>query len=599
MLQLVFISIMISVAHTLRFFLRLFCALLVILFYIFSIASSVNAQFTPEITYQAKLVDPTTGAPVVDGLYNIKFQLCTDKDCASYVWEEEHIRSNRVDVANGLFSVLLGSITPLAEVNLKQNLYLGVNIGGTENTDTPPYDGLMKPLRALGMVPVAAVALELQSDQGANSIDASSSEPTFQITQKGTGDAFQVNAGDTSPFVINAEGKIGIGTSTPSTALEVHTNTADDFAATVSNISPNAYGLLIKGSHTVASSTYPALKIDTGTTTALKVEFGGKVGIGISTPEFTLDVGGDINFTGNLYNNGLAFNSGGGKFTDGASTTDAVFTQGNVGIGTSTPSALLEISTSSEPQLRISFDSANSASFSVNALGNLSLSLDGGESVSLEDSNLEVCESGACPQALTDLASSTTGNIVVENTVYSGGGLLLGTVAECTSANKGQLRNSAYNELEQCNGHKWVALKKEESYGVVYSAIDGRDHVAVKSYGFAYNGTVTSSTNNTLTDSTANFPDSLVGKRVLIYEGVGVGQERTIESVATTTITLSTTWDTNPQATSKYIVGEKNDLFEYDTEGKILTRDDGERKKTYHYDANGTFIAIMIGDTGR
>jgi hypothetical protein len=69
----------------------------------------------------------------------------------------------------------------------------------------------------------------------------------------------------------------------------------------------------------------------------------GNVGIGTNTPSKKLDVTGDINFTGNLYKNGSLFGSGSGKFVDGATPIDAVFTTGNVGIGTNSPSNKLEV----------------------------------------------------------------------------------------------------------------------------------------------------------------------------------------------------------------------------------------------------------------
>lgn len=40
-----------------------------------------------------------------------------------------------------------------------------------------------------------------------------------------------------------------------------------------------------------------------------------KVGLGLSNPQFTLDVNGDINFTGNLYKNGVLFGGGSGSLT--------------------------------------------------------------------------------------------------------------------------------------------------------------------------------------------------------------------------------------------------------------------------------------------
>jgi len=62
-------------------------------------------------------------------------------------------------------------------------------------------------------------------------------------------------------------------------------------------------------------------------------------------PSYDLDVAGDINFTWDLRQNGVVFaGSGWGKFVDGTPTaTNAVYTAGNVGIGTTNPDSILQI----------------------------------------------------------------------------------------------------------------------------------------------------------------------------------------------------------------------------------------------------------------
>ncbi|MCS5550451.1 MAG: discoidin domain-containing protein, partial [Gammaproteobacteria bacterium] len=66
----------------------------------------------------------------------------------------------------------------------------------------------------------------------------------------------------------------------------------------------------------------------------------GNVGIGNSSPSKKLDVTGDINFTGTLYQDGVEFTSGGGVFTE--ANAEAYYL-GNVGMGTNNPASSLHV----------------------------------------------------------------------------------------------------------------------------------------------------------------------------------------------------------------------------------------------------------------
>ena len=69
------------------------------------------------------------------------------------------------------------------------------------------------------------------------------------------------------------------------------------------------------------------------------------------------------------------------------------------------------------------------------------------------------------------------------------------------------------------------------------------------------NGVTTSSTINTLTDSSRNWIiDELVGKVLVIKEGVGEGQTRVIQSNTANIITLYIDWLTLPVSTSQYVI---------------------------------------------
>ena len=67
----------------------------------------------------------------------------------------------------------------------------------------------------------------------------------------------------------------------------------------------------------------------------------GKVGVGTTNPSYDLDVVGNINFTGNLYQDGSPFSGGGSLWT--ASGSNIYFDAGNVGIGTANPFWKLEV----------------------------------------------------------------------------------------------------------------------------------------------------------------------------------------------------------------------------------------------------------------
>jgi len=64
-----------------------------------------------------------------------------------------------------------------------------------------------------------------------------------------------------------------------------------------------------------------------------------KIGIANTAPTFSLDVGGDINFTGSFYNNGSLYSGSSIWDTNG---NNVFYTAGNVGLGTTAPTVRLE-----------------------------------------------------------------------------------------------------------------------------------------------------------------------------------------------------------------------------------------------------------------
>jgi hypothetical protein len=217
-----------------------------------------HAALSPYVNYQGKLADGG-GTPVVDGLYNMEFKLHTASTSGSVVWTETRTGTDKVQVTDGLFSVLLGEVAAINGVDFNQALYLSVNIGGT---GAPSWDGEMAPRRAISSVPTAFLA------GTALALDATNATST--------------NATTTNLYV---GGALGVGTSTPITSM-----------------------LAIKGDAAktnifeIASSTNANIFMVTGT---------GRVGIGTSSPYAQLSVAGDIALTGGLYDSGASLGSNG------------------------------------------------------------------------------------------------------------------------------------------------------------------------------------------------------------------------------------------------------------------------------------------------
>ena len=186
---------------------------------IFAVAPlKASAAINKQINYQGKLTN-TSNLAVSDGLYNMEFKLYTQVSGGSPIWTETLTTTNRVQVTNGLFSVMLGSTTPFTGVDFNQTLYLGVNIES---------DGEMSPRKIIGAVPAAFVADTLDnisSEQFLRS-DASNSTSTastfLTILQSGAGKVAEFfGQASASVLALLSNGNVGIGTTTPYAKLSV------------------------------------------------------------------------------------------------------------------------------------------------------------------------------------------------------------------------------------------------------------------------------------------------------------------------------------------------------------------------------------------
>lgn len=108
------------------------------------------ATSTSTISYQGRLAD-AAGDPLT-GVYNLEFRIYDVPTGGAPLWEELWTGGNSVQISDGLFNVMLGSLNPnLATVIEGQNeLYLGITVG---------TDSEMSPRVQLGSVPFSMQAM--------------------------------------------------------------------------------------------------------------------------------------------------------------------------------------------------------------------------------------------------------------------------------------------------------------------------------------------------------------------------------------------------------------------------------------------------------
>ncbi len=113
---------------------------------------SVATASSGTIAYQGRLAD-SAGDPIVADTFPMVFRLYASASVdANPLWTEHWTSTNEVEVSDGLFNVMLGSLEPIPQSVITGNdtLFLGISVGS---------DDEMTPRMQLGTVPYAAQAL--------------------------------------------------------------------------------------------------------------------------------------------------------------------------------------------------------------------------------------------------------------------------------------------------------------------------------------------------------------------------------------------------------------------------------------------------------
>ena len=262
-----------------------------LLFAVIFLVSSSYAEVPQMINYQGRLTD-TTGAPI-DTTVSMTFAIYTDSIGTDSVWSETQ---DPVIVEDGMFNVLLGSVTPISySVFDGSTRYLGVKVG---------TDDEMSPRR-----PLVSGGYAFRSEW-ADSTEFCYIESVFYDTIHTDGDW---EFSDSN--IYRLEGNVGIGTNEPQYKLDVE---GDVHISGLLKIGGNT--LWEDGDdHRIGSTDNLRVIIDSDADQTdrvfsvsrdepvgdpgsgielFRVQEDGKVGIGTASPAEKLDVAGTAQMTG-------------------------------------------------------------------------------------------------------------------------------------------------------------------------------------------------------------------------------------------------------------------------------------------------------------
>jgi hypothetical protein len=256
-----------------RFFMNRFIFIIGLIILVF-LASLCEAGIPKLINYQGMLTQADGTTPVTNGNYNLTFKIYGSLSGTDSLWREYH---PNVSVTNGLFNVILGSVTTL-NLAFNTDYWLGVRVG-----NDPELSPRIR-LTSVGYAYRASIA------------DSAAASPPPSTGGGWTDDGTNVR-------LTTSTDQVGIGTSTPDTYSKLHivvprTQTFDRVTVECPRDS-NGFGIELKqpGGYwrlgqnagngwnayfTISNNISPYYR--------LMILSDGKVGIGMTDPKVKLDV---------------------------------------------------------------------------------------------------------------------------------------------------------------------------------------------------------------------------------------------------------------------------------------------------------------------
>ena len=253
-------------------------------------------------------------------------------------------------------NVGIGTTSPTTKLHVFE---AGTAMITVDSGATSPYKAGIEFLRSSingGSIYNDGGAVQIKFDSYSGYDAANPSRGGFQFRTAPVSNNTMVNA-----VRIDALGNVGIGTTAPATKLHVNGDIGaytSDWVATVSG------SRLLMKTFAGTGDTYSLIQAqDVGgnSNNALVLQpYGDKVGIGTTTPDFELDVAGNIGIDGKIYHNGdtntyIGFEADDIKLRTGGSDVITVNSSQNVGIGTTSPTQKLQV----DGRIRVPYNASN------------------------------------------------------------------------------------------------------------------------------------------------------------------------------------------------------------------------------------------------
>ena len=126
-----------------------------------------------------------------------------------------------------------------------------------------------------------------------NTLEDADGNTKVQVEESSDENKIRFDTAGTERMMIDSNGRVGIGTSSPSTAFHVYADASNAYVATIDNDGgSSAHGLKVTTDGTGTGTTI--LDLEAASTTVFKVRGDGRVGIGVATPGSTLSVDDEI-----------------------------------------------------------------------------------------------------------------------------------------------------------------------------------------------------------------------------------------------------------------------------------------------------------------